>query len=113
MAAAVDVGYVAGHLGLSESTVSTATTDPTPELVASLLEAVIAKAREYDELYAQKLQVDIELESAHHSAESRCQTFKATADKALKDVEEIRQKLKEEGLYNGEIVRLGYQFLGD
>ncbi|KAF9870905.1 filament-forming protein [Colletotrichum karsti] len=93
---AVDIGYVAGHLGLSESTVSTVTTEPTPDLVASLLGAVIAKAREYDELYAQKLQVDIELESAHHSAESRCQSFKATADKALKDVEEVRQKLKEE-----------------
>lgn len=98
MAAAVDVGYVAGHLGLPESTVSTVTTEPTPELVASLLEAVISKAREYDELYAQKLQVDIELESANHSAESKCQSFKATADKALKDVEEVRQKLKEEGL---------------
>ncbi|KAK2029783.1 hypothetical protein LX32DRAFT_347604 [Colletotrichum zoysiae] len=97
MAAVVDVAYVAGHLGVPESTLSTATTDPTPELVASLLAAVIAKAREYDELYAQKLQVDIELESAHHSAESRCQSFKATADKALKDVEEVRQKLKEEG----------------
>ncbi|KAK2769965.1 filament-forming protein [Colletotrichum kahawae] len=96
MAAAVDVGYVAGHLGLPESTVSTVTTEPTPELVASLLEAVISKAREYDELYAQKLQVDIELESANHSAESKCQSFKATADKALKDVEEVRQKLKEE-----------------
>jgi nucleoprotein TPR len=96
-AAAVDVGFVARHLGLAETVVVGASTEPTAELVAAVLQAVEAKAREYDELYAQKVHVDIELENAVHSSEARCQAFKATADKALKVVEELRQKLKDEG----------------
>ncbi|EOO03724.1 putative filament-forming protein [Phaeoacremonium minimum UCRPA7] len=95
-AATVDLGYLSTHLGVPETTLTTVTTDPTAELVNSVLEAVVAKAREYDTLYSEKLQVDIELENAVRSAEARCQSFKATADKALKDVEEIRQKLQDE-----------------
>lgn len=97
MAAAVDIGYVAGHLGLDQPVLTTLTTEPTADLVATLLQAVAAKAHEFDTLYAEKLQTDIELENAVRSSESRSQTFKATADKALKDVEEARQHLKEEG----------------
>lgn len=96
-AAAVDVGRVAGHLGLGESTVQSVATEPTAELVASLLQAVISKADEYDELYNAKLMVDVELESAHRNSEERCRSAKATADKALKDVEDVRQKLRDEG----------------
>ncbi|KAM0276559.1 hypothetical protein ACHAQH_006610 [Verticillium albo-atrum] len=95
-AAAVDTGRIAGHLGLAESAVQTITTDPTPELVASFLQALIAKADEFDEVYNAKLMLDVELESAHRNAEERCRNAKATADKALKDVEEVRQKLREE-----------------
>ncbi|KAF3357151.1 6-phosphofructokinase [Verticillium dahliae VDG1] len=95
-AAAVDTGRIAGHLGLAESAVNTITTDPTPELVASFLQALVAKADEFDEVYNAKLMLEVELESAHRNAEERCRNAKATADKALKDVEEIRQKLHEE-----------------
>ena len=105
-AATVDLGYLSTHLGVPETTLTTVTTDPTAELVNSVLEAVVAKAREYDTLYSEKLQVDIELENAVRSAEARCQSFKATADKALKDVEEIRQKLQDEGKDHREGCRL-------
>lgn len=93
----VDYGYLSTHLGLAESTLTTVATEPTPDLVTSVLQAVIQRGREFDALYAQKLQVDIELENAVRSSEARCQTFKATADKALKDVEEVRKKLQAEG----------------
>lgn len=95
-AAEVDVGYVAGHLGLDQPVVTTLTTEPTAELVATLLRAVAAKAQEFDTLYADKLQTDIELENAVRSSENRSQVSKSTADKALKDVEEARQSLKDE-----------------
>ncbi|KAM0331379.1 hypothetical protein ACHAQA_003052 [Verticillium albo-atrum] len=95
-AAVVDTGRIAGHLGLAEAAVQNITTDPTPELVASFLQALVAKADEFDEIYNAKLMLDVELESAHRNAEERCRNAKATADKALKDVEEIRQKLHEE-----------------
>lgn len=97
-AADVDVGYVAGHLGLDQPVVTTLTTEPTAELVATLLRAVAAKAHEFDTLYADKLQTDIELENAVRSSENRSQASKSTADKALKDVEEARQSLKDEGM---------------
>jgi nucleoprotein TPR len=93
----VDVGYLAGHLGLEQPVLTTLTTDPTPDLVSNLLQAVIAKAQEFDTLYADKLQTDIELENAVRSSESRSQASKSTVEKALKDLEEARQKVKEEG----------------
>ncbi|UNI18014.1 Protein mlp1 [Purpureocillium takamizusanense] len=95
-AADVDVGYVAGHLGLDQPIVTALTTEPTVDLVSTLLRAVAAKAHEFDTLYAEKLQTDIELENAVRSAETRSQTSRATAEKALKDVEEARKSLKEE-----------------
>jgi len=97
MAAALDVGYLSAHLGVPEETIGTVATDPTADLVRAVLDAVATKAREYEELYSSKLNVDIELESVARSSESRCLTYKATADAALKDVEELRRQLQEEG----------------
>lgn len=98
-AADVDIAYVAGHLGLDQPVIASLTTEPTVDLVNIILKAVAAKAHEFDTLYAEKLQTDIELENAVRSSETRSQTFKATADKALKDVEEARQLLQDEGMY--------------
>lgn len=97
-AADVDAGYIAGHLGLDEPVVTSLATEPTKELVATLLKAVAAKAEEFNTLYADKLQTDIELENAVRSSESRSQAAKATSEKALKDVEEARQTAKDEGM---------------
>lgn len=96
----VDTGYIAGYLGLDQPVVTSLTTAPTIDLVATLLQAVATKAHEFDTLYADKLQCDIELENAVRSSESRSQASKGTAEKALKDVEEARQKLKEEGKFS-------------
>ncbi|EHK44644.1 hypothetical protein TRIATDRAFT_220313 [Trichoderma atroviride IMI 206040] len=95
-AAEVDVAYIAGHLGLDQPVVASLTTQPTVELVTTLLQAVAQKAHEFETLYAEKLQTDIELENAVRSSETKSQSFKGTAEKALKDVEEARQSLKEE-----------------
>lgn len=97
MAAAVDVGFLSAHLGVSAETLTSVTTDPTADLVIAVLQVVVAKADEFNNLYSEKIRVDIELEAAVHSSEARTQQFKSTADKALKDVEEVRQKLKDEG----------------
>lgn len=99
-AADVDTGYIAGHLGLEQPVLTGLTTQPTIDLVSTLLQAVAAKAHEFDDLYAAKLQTDIELENAVRSSESLSQASKATAEKALKDLEEARQKLREEGSFS-------------
>jgi nucleoprotein TPR len=96
-AADVDVGYIAGHLGLDQPVIASLITQPTADLVAQVLQAVAAKAHEFDTLYAEKLQIDIELENAVRGAASRSQASKETTEKALKDLEEARQTLKEEG----------------
>ncbi|CAI4217717.1 unnamed protein product [Parascedosporium putredinis] len=91
--AVADLGYIAGHLGLQQDGLMSLAADPN---ISSLLKAVEAKAHEFDTLYSEKLRVDIELENAVVGSEARCQTFKATAEKAMKEVEEVRQKLKDE-----------------
>lgn len=93
----LDIGYVAGHLGLDQPVIATLATEPTADLVAAVLRAVANKAHEFETLYAEKLETDIALENAVRNSESRSQTSKATTEKALKDVEEARQKLREEG----------------
>lgn len=93
----MDVGYIAGHLGLDQPVITSLTTEPTLDLITQLLQAVANKAHEFDTLYAAKLQSDIELENAVRGSESRSQASREITEKALKDLEEARQKLKEEG----------------
>ncbi|KAH8904263.1 hypothetical protein BR93DRAFT_883370 [Coniochaeta sp. PMI_546] len=96
-AADVDVGFLSAHLGVPEETLQAVTTTPTIELVKAVLQAVAQKAQEYNSLYSEKLSLDIELETAVRNSEARTQQFKATADKALQDVEESEvQTLKSE-----------------
>ena len=93
-AAEVDVGYLSTQVGVPEPDLNTALTAPTPDLVKTIFQAVIAKIRALEE---DKFQLGIELEGAIRSSESRCEQFKATTDKALKEVDELRQKLQDEG----------------
>lgn len=94
----VDVGFLAGSLSLDQPVLEALTTAPTAELFnSSFLPALVKKLHEFDELYTAKLQVDIELEGAVHSAEARSQNSKTTVEKALKETEEARLKAQEEG----------------
>jgi nucleoprotein TPR len=98
MAAAVlDSGYLSAYLNVPRDTLDTLIDAPTAELVRGLLEAVAVKAHENEELQAEKLRLEVELENAVRSSESRSQGFKATVDKALQDVNELRGKLSSEG----------------
>jgi nucleoprotein TPR len=97
--AAVDVDYLSGYLHLPQDTLATALDAPTAELVRSVLEAVTVKAREHDVLVADKYRVDIELENAVRSSETRIEGLRASVEQGQKTVEEVRTKLKEEGYY--------------
>jgi len=97
--AVVDIGYLSGYLDLPEPTLTSLLDTPTAELVRSVLEAVAAKAHEHDELVADKLRVDIELENAVRSSETRIEGLRSSVEKAQKNVEDVRTKLKEEGRY--------------
>lgn len=95
-AAEVDLGYLSANAGIPELDLNTVVTAPTPELVTSILQAVLTKLRDLEQ---EKFQLEIELEGAIRGSESRCEQFKATSEKALKEVEELRQKLQSEGLF--------------
>lgn len=93
----LDVEYLSAYLSVPEQTLTTVVDTPTAELVRSVLEAVTAKAREHDELLSDKLRVDIELENAVRSSETRIDGLRSTIEKSQKTVEEVRIKLREEG----------------
>ena len=97
--AEVDVNYLSGYLHLPQDTISTALDGPTTELVRSVLEAVTIKAREHDVLVADKYRVDIELENAVRSSETRIEGLRASVEQGQKTVEEVRTQLREEGYY--------------
>jgi nucleoprotein TPR len=98
MAAAVlDVDYLSAYLDVPQQTVKNTIDAPTAELIQAVLIAVTNKAREHDELVADKLRVDIELENAVRSSETRIEGLKASIEKAQKTAEEVRTQLKEEG----------------
>ncbi|KAJ4360640.1 Protein mlp1 [Didymosphaeria variabile] len=92
-ATAVDVGYIAASYAIPETNIRSLLSEPSVELVQSLLVQIEAKAREYDELQSEKLRADIENETAVRAGEARARTLQATADKAVKDAEELRQQL--------------------
>lgn len=98
--AVIDVDYLSGYLSIPQQTLSTVIDSPTVELVQAVLQVVTAKAREHDELSADKLRVDIELENAVRSSETRVEGLRSQVEKAQKTVEEVRTKLKEEGKFN-------------
>lgn len=90
----MDVSYLHTHMGVPELDLSTIVTAPTPDLVKAILGAIISKVQELEQ---EKYQLGIELESAVRGSESRCEQFKLTTDNALKEVDDLRQKLQSEG----------------
>ncbi|OBT87088.1 hypothetical protein VE02_05011 [Pseudogymnoascus sp. 03VT05] len=95
-AATVDIAFLSGYLNLPQPSLTEALDSPTTELVNAVLLAVSAKAREHQELEADKHQVDTELEAAILGSETRTKDLQQTADKALKEANELREKLAAE-----------------
>lgn len=95
-AATVDTAYIAASYAVPEPTIQTLLDAPTVELVTQLLQHIEAKAREFDEIRSEKLRSDVELENAVRMGDARAKALKASVDKGLKEVEELRKKLNEE-----------------
>jgi len=90
--AVLDVDYLSAYLSVPQQTLETVVDNPTAELVRSVLEAVTAKAREHDELAADKLRVDIELENAVRSSETRIEGLRSSVEKAQKKCGRVENK---------------------
>ncbi|KAL2814888.1 hypothetical protein BDW59DRAFT_17296 [Aspergillus cavernicola] len=94
-AVTIELPFLSSHYAIAESTLSTLTEAPTVELVNQLLEAITKKAREFDELKSDKLRLEVELENAVRSNESKIKVLKSTIEKGHTEVEETRKKLHE------------------
>jgi nucleoprotein TPR len=99
MATAVNPAHIAAWFSIPETTIQTLLDAPTAELVESLLQQIAEKAREYDEIKADKLRAEVELETEVHAGEQRARSLKASLEKALKDVEDLRKKLNDAGAH--------------
>jgi nucleoprotein TPR len=97
-AATVDIGFLSGYLNIPQPTLQETLDAPTAELVRAVLVAVTTKAREHQDLEADKHQVDTELEAAILGSETRSKELKEAADKASKEANELREKLASEGI---------------
>lgn len=97
--ATVELPYLSAHYSIAESTLTTLTQAPTVELVNELLKAITKKARDYDELKSDKLRFEVELENAVRSNESKIKVLKSSVEKGHAEVEELRRKLQESGIY--------------
>jgi nucleoprotein TPR len=95
--AVVSVAYLSSYLSVPETTLVTLVDEPTKELVNAVLQAVTARAREHDEANANKLHLEVELENAVRTGDSRTRSLKASVEKGLNGLAELREKLKEEG----------------
>jgi nucleoprotein TPR len=95
---AVELPFVAAHYGIPESTLTSLSRSPTTELVNQLLESLTSKAHEYDGLKSDKLRLEVELENAVRSNESKIKVLKNNVEKSLKEISQLRSKLQESGL---------------
>lgn len=96
-AATIELPYLASHYSIAEATLNTLTQAPTVELVNQLLESITKKARDHDELQSDKLRLEVELENAVRSSDSKIKVLKNSVEKAHAEVEETRKKLHESG----------------
>lgn len=97
-AAAVDTAYIAASYAVAEPSLHALLDNPTVELVSSLLQQIESKAHEYDEIKAEKLRAEVELETAVHDGQQRARSLKSSLENALKDIEDLRRKLADAGL---------------
>ena len=96
-ALALDLPYLSTYSNISEPNLLTLIHNPSTDLVTSFLEQIILKAQDYERLKAERLRVDVELESAVRNGELHARTLKANADKALEEAQTLRKQLNEEG----------------
>ncbi|KAL7276007.1 Protein mlp1 [Rhizina undulata] len=88
----IDVQRLSAFLEVSEDSI-TALSSIAEEYVITVLRSIADKSKEYDELKADKLRVDIELEQKVRTSETRFKALKSQLDTALKDVDELRTKV--------------------
>jgi len=71
----------------------------TEAYVASILQSIAVKANEFEELRADKLRIEVELEQSVRTADSRVKGMKGQLDEALRETQELRKRAGESGAF--------------
>ena len=93
----MDIPYLSSYISVPETSLRGLLSTPTIELVENLLSKIQTKAREHHELQSEKLQLEVELESAIRAGESKSRQMKESVDKSLQEVSSLRQQLHAAG----------------
>jgi nucleoprotein TPR len=95
---AVDLTYLSTAYSFPKDSLQALLDAPTRDLIESLLKQLAKSAKEHESTQSEKLKADIQLEAAIRNGESRSRHLKASADKNLKDIQDLRQKLNDSGM---------------
>lgn len=95
-----DLPRISSFLSLPEDTIQAFASLPN-DFIASILESLGVKAKEYDELKADKLRLGVELEQTVRKAETKTKSMKSQLDGALQETQELRTKLNQLGMFSG------------
>lgn len=95
----VDILYLSSFCALPEPSLNTLLTNPTAELVKTLLINLTSKAREYESVKSENVKLAVELENAVRAGESKSRLLKGSVDKSLKEAAELRNRLQQEGSF--------------
>lgn len=95
---AIDVFRLSNFLSLPEDVISTLA-DITEDYVTLVLGAIDRKSREHDNLRADTLRVEVELEQAVRTADNRVKAMKTQLDSSLAETQDLRSKLNTSGLF--------------
>ena len=97
--AVVDTLVIASSFDVEEAKLQVLLDSPTAELVKDFLANLTVKAEEFDETRAEKLRKDVELENTVRSNESKVKALKASVNKGLKEIEDLRRDVSTQGVY--------------
>lgn len=97
--AEIDVPRLSSFCNLPQTSLTALQNAPTIDLVRQLLNGLLPRVHEQDELKAGTLKLNVELENAVRSGEFKSRILKNQVDKGLKEAAELRKRLQEAGAF--------------
>lgn len=94
---AVEIPYLSSHYDIPETTLTSLTQSPTVDLVNQLLQSITKKATKHDEDHAYKIRLEVELDNACHTRDSKIKVLKEAVEKGHAELEELRKSLHASG----------------
>ncbi|KAF2153514.1 hypothetical protein K461DRAFT_141426 [Myriangium duriaei CBS 260.36] len=89
----VDTSTIATSFSLDESKLQVLLDAPTTDLVKDFLVSLTTKAEEYDNVKAEKLRANVELENTIRSHEAKTKAVKSSLTKSQKEAEDLRKNV--------------------